>query len=147
MENAGGLRPPALVATQVQILLLAFTARKGSENANSAGFIGCCGAYCKTCKAYTEGSCKGCKLGYGEGKRDISKARCAIKVCCFGKKKLETCADCPAYSKCSILQGFYGKNGYKYKKYKEATEFIRKNGYSAFLEKAEEWKGACGKLK
>jgi len=30
-------------------------------------FIGCCGAYCKTCKAFIDGSCKGCKLGYQEG--------------------------------------------------------------------------------
>lgn len=108
--------------------------------------IGCCGAYCKTCKAFREGFCKGCKLGYVTGERDIKKARCKIKVCCFGKRKLETCADCADYSKCSIIRGFYGKNGYKYKKYEEATRFIREKGYPKFLKQAREWKGAYGKL-
>jgi hypothetical protein len=43
--------------------------------------IGCCGAYCKTCRTSTSGSiCRGCKLGYGDGERDIDKAKCKINV-------------------------------------------------------------------
>ena len=26
--------------------------------------IGCCGAYCRTCSAFIEQVCKGCKVGY-----------------------------------------------------------------------------------
>jgi|SRR3989304_7539610 len=109
-------------------------------------FIGCCGAYCKTCKVLIEGFCKGCKLGYDEWERDINKAKCAMKVCCFKEKKLETCADCPDYSECKIIQHFYSKNGYKYKKYKQSIEFIRENGYSRFIKLANGWKSPYGKL-
>jgi hypothetical protein len=42
--------------------------------------IGCCGAYCKTCKAFAQKTCLGCKLGYESGERDISKAKCLWKV-------------------------------------------------------------------
>jgi hypothetical protein len=52
---------------------------------------------------------------------------------------------CGDYDSCSILNEFYGKNGYKYKKYKEATEYIKANGYDAFLEVADTWTGAYGK--
>ena len=68
-----------------------------------------------------------------------------MKVCCI-KRNLETCADCVDYGSCGILKNFYGKNGYKYAKYKQATEFIRKNGYVKFLETAKSWKSAYGKL-
>ena len=118
----------------------------GTAMEKQARYIGCCGAYCKTCKPFIEGACKGCKLGYAEGKRDIGKAKCRMKVCCFGKRKLETCADCPDCAKCEILRKFYGKNGFKYKKYGQAIEFIRKNGYAKFLKSASKWKGAYGKL-
>ncbi len=107
--------------------------------------IGCCGAHCGTCKALADGACKGCKLGYENGGRDVSKAKCAIKRCCFGEKKIETCADCSDYETCPIIQGFYAKNGYKYKKYREATEFIRTNGYERFKAIIKDWKGAYGK--
>lgn len=40
--------------------------------------IGCCGAYCGTCRALLDKTCKGCKLGYDDGKRDIRAARCAM---------------------------------------------------------------------
>jgi hypothetical protein len=109
-------------------------------------FIGCCGAYCRTCKAFIEGSCKGCKLGYDTGERDIQKSRCRMKICCFKERSLETCADCPDYTTCPIISDFHNKNGYKYKKYKQSIEFIRKHGYAKFLEKAKNWKGAYGKL-
>ena len=109
--------------------------------------IGCCGAYCRTCIiSLTKGTCRGCKLGYDSGERDISKSRCAVKNCCFRDKKLETCADCPDYSSCAVIRGFYGKNGYKYGKYQQATEYIRQRGYEKFLQLADEWKGAYGKL-
>jgi hypothetical protein len=117
-----------------------------NDTENLKRYIGCCGAYCKTCKPYIEGFCKGCKLGYDEGERDINKAKCFMKVCCFKEKMLETCADCPDYLKCKIIHNFYSKNGYKYKKYKQAIEFIRKNGYSRFIKLADKWKGAYGKL-
>jgi hypothetical protein len=109
--------------------------------------IGCCGAYCGTCPAYTSaGICRGCKTGYSNGHRDIDKAKCKIKVCCFRDRQLETCADCGKYLSCEIIQGFYNKNGYKYKKYKQSIEFIRENGYGKFIEFADKWRGPYGKL-
>jgi len=70
-----------------------------------------------------------------------------MKRCCLIEKKLETCADCPEYGDCPTIQGFFAKKGYKYKKYRESLEFIRKYGYRAFLESARSWKGAYGQLK
>ena len=55
----------------------------GWEDAMSQRLIGCCGAYCKTCKVYREALCKGCKVGYDTEERDISRAKCAMKVCCI----------------------------------------------------------------
>jgi hypothetical protein len=70
-----------------------------------------------------------------------------MKICCIGKLGSScTCADCPDCSCCNILQEFYGKNGYKYKKYRESLEFIRANGCSAFLPIAKKWKGPYGSL-
>ncbi len=106
--------------------------------------IGCCGAFCGTCRAL--GECRGCKLGYGPGGRDIAKARCRIKVCCFGEKALATCADCPDFESCDILQGFFAKKGYKYGRYRQSLEFIRESGYAEFLKAARAWKGPYGKL-
>lgn len=106
--------------------------------------IGCCGAYCKTCPALINKSCRGCKLGYDNGERDINKAKCQMKVCCI-KKNYETCGDCLEYNTCDIIQVFYNKNGYKYKKYKQAIEFIRENGYAKFIQIADKWKIAYGK--
>ena len=109
--------------------------------------IACCGAYCKTCLAFTSGSiCRGCKLGYRGGERDINKAKCKIKVCCFRDRQLETCADCDDYLSCNIIQEFYKKNGYKYGKCKQSIEFIRENGYGKFMETADTWRGPYGKL-
>ncbi len=67
-----------------------------------------------------------------------------MKVCCI-EKKLNTCADCDTYSICELIQGFYGKKSYKYKKYEEATLFIKEKGYSSFLEVADGWKIQYGK--
>jgi hypothetical protein len=106
--------------------------------------IGCCGAYCGTCRAYAQGACRGCKHGYDTGERDLRNAKCAMKVCCI-QKNFPTCADCPEYPVCGILQAFYGKNGRKYQKYRQATLYIRTHGYGVFLESADRWTNACGK--
>jgi len=109
--------------------------------------IGCCGAYCKTCRAFVTGNnCRGCKLGYETGERDINRSRCIIKVCCFKGRKLETCADCPDYFLCNIIHDFYSKQGHKYRKYRQSIEFIRENGYTKFMNKADAWVGPYGKL-
>lgn len=106
--------------------------------------IGCCGAYCGTCKVLAGNDCQGCKLGYAKGVRDLSKAKCAIKVCCM-QQMYASCADCESYDSCDIIQAFYAKNGYKYKKYKEALDYIKINGYEAFLRVADRWKMQYGK--
>jgi hypothetical protein len=122
------------------------TGSQEGDRESPVRFIGCCGACCRTCRALEEGACRGCKLGYGEGDRDISRAKCRMKVCCFGEKHLETCADCPEYPACGIIRGFQSKKGYKYRKYRESLEFIRKKGYPAFLMRADAWKGPYGRL-
>ena len=109
----------------------------------SKELIGCCGAYCKTCRVYTL-SCRGCKPGYADGMRDISRARCAMKVCCF-RRGHQTCADCADFETCDTVQGFYSKNGYKYGKYKQAADYIRAHGYAHFLKIADTWRGAYGR--
>jgi hypothetical protein len=108
--------------------------------------IGCCGAYCKTCPEFRNSRCQGCKIGYEDGTRDIKRAKCKMKVCCIGKA-LNTCADCETYSTCAIIRCFYGKKSYKYKKYEQATLFIREKGYSRFLEVADVWKNPYGKYR
>ncbi len=106
--------------------------------------IGCCGAYCKTCKAYTTRVCRGCKAGYVTGERDLNKAKCKMKICCI-QKGLATCADCDQYETCPTLQSFYGHDSYKYGRYRQATEYIRAHGYDAFIRIADGWSGAYGK--
>ena len=118
----------------------------GERGEDPARYVGCCGAYCRTCRPFAGGACRGCKLGYDEGERDIRRAKCAMKVCCFGERGLITCADCPDYSACGIIQGFFSKSGYKYKRYRQSIEFIRKHGYAKFIEIANGWKGAYGRL-
>ncbi|MCP4679832.1 MAG: DUF3795 domain-containing protein [Deltaproteobacteria bacterium] len=108
--------------------------------------VGCCGAYCGTCKVLKENLCKGCKLGYADGTRDITRAKCKIKVCCL-KNQYSSCADCDEYGTCDIIQIFYTKSGYKYKKYREAIECIRANGYENFIRIADRWKMQYGKYK
>ncbi|MBN2008694.1 DUF3795 domain-containing protein [candidate division KSB1 bacterium] len=105
--------------------------------------IGCCGAYCGTCPVMKDNLCKGCKLGYDTGERDISKAKCKMKVCCL-TKGLITCADCKEYDSCEIINNFHSHNGYKYKKYREAIDFIRAHSYDEFLEIASQWKRQYG---
>ena len=122
------------------------TAHPETDRVSSVRFIGCCGAYCKTCVALREGACRRCKLGNDERNRDIIQAKCAMKVCCFGERHLETCADCPDYSTCEIISTFHAKKGYKYGKYRQSIEFIAKKGYLAFLRCANAWKGPYGRL-
>ncbi len=122
-------------------------AEAADENPGSPiRFIGCCGAYCRTCDALKEGACRGCKLGYDRGNRDIAKAKCAMKICCFKDRHLETCADCQEYPICELIQAFQSKKGYKYRKYKQSIEFIREKGYFAFLHFSDRWKKPYGKL-
>jgi hypothetical protein len=84
-------------------------------------------------------------LGYDSGERDIASAKCRIKLCCFKKNGFETCADCSKLDTCDIIGGLYAKNGYKYKKYKQAVEYIKENGYPKFLDVANKWNGPYGK--
>ncbi|MFC1955004.1 DUF3795 domain-containing protein [Chloroflexota bacterium] len=110
--------------------------------------IGCCGAYCRTCqRSVTGNNCRGCKLGYDTKERDINKAKCKIKICCFRDRKLETCADCADYATCDIIHGFQDKSGAKYRKYKETMNFIRNNSYEAFLKIADNWRGPYERLR
>jgi hypothetical protein len=113
---------------------------------NQNRFVGCCGAYCKTCKPFINGHCKGCKIGFDTGERDINKAKCKIKLCCFRDNQLDTCADCLDIESCDTIGSWHSKNGYKYKKYKEAVYFIKENGYLNFFEIADNWKNAYGKF-
>ena len=105
--------------------------------------IGCCGAYCGTCPAFAQNACRGCKHGYATGERELCKAKCAMKVCCL-RKGYVSCADCADYETCAALNSFYQKRGCKYRKYRQATAFIRAHGYDAFLRAAQRWKNACG---
>jgi hypothetical protein len=107
--------------------------------------IGCCAAVCATCPPYLDGVCRGCKVGYDTGARHLDRAKCRIKVCCL-RKGLVSCGDCGDFDTCSSLQGLYSKNGYKYRKYRQSMEFIRRYGYERFLEQAAEWTKAYGKL-
>ena len=76
--------------------------------------IGCYGAYCGTCREYLK-TCKGCKPGYLNGSRDLSRAKCRMKKCCLTKGRI-TCADCEEYDRCESIQSFLNHPGYKYGK-------------------------------
>ena len=110
---------------------------------NDTEKIGCCGAYCKTCREFQK-TCNGCKSGYLDGSRVLSRAKCKIKKCCLTKGHV-TCADCRDYDHCTIIQAFIHHPGYKYAKYGQAWKFIRIHDYAAFLMAAEAWKNAYGK--
>lgn len=106
--------------------------------------IGCCGSVCGTCKVKKENKCIGCKNGYKNNERVLSKAKCKIKICCISND-YETCADCKQLNNCILLKEFYGKSGYKYKKYEEAIKYILKNGYKSFLQQCLKWTMQYGK--
>jgi hypothetical protein len=109
-------------------------------------YIGCCGVYCKTCKPYIDGFCKGCRLGYEDGKRDINKAKCIIKLCCMKEKEYETCADCAEFLSCEKIITKFGKEKYNYKKCMQCLDYIKKNGRDKFIKIASKWKGPFGIL-
>ena len=108
--------------------------------------IGCCGAVCGTCRAFKNKTCIGCKVGYATGGRDLSKAKCKIKLCCI-RKGFTTCADCKTLATCRIIQSMYGKTGYKYGKYRQATAYIKEKGYDDFICIAKKWNGPYGKYR
>ena len=117
-----------------------------SQAEGPVSYVACCDAYCRTCKELAKGLCKGCKLGYQTGERDLTRAKCAIKVCCMNRG-FESCADCPDLDGCIIIGSFHDKSGYKYRKYKQSMEFLRVHGYAEFIRQADNWTGAYGKLK
>jgi hypothetical protein len=106
--------------------------------------IGCCGAYCGTCNIRRQQRCQGCKTGYADDTRDISRAKCRMKVCCIANQ-FTSCADCSEYESGRIIQSFHSKGSYKNRKYKEALDFIRANGYREFIKIADKWKMQYGK--
>ena len=110
---------------------------------NDTEKIGCCGAYCNTCREYQK-SYKGHKQGYLDGSRDLCRAKCRMKKCCLTKGHI-TCVDCAEYESCETVQAFLNHPGYKYTKYKQALEYICAHGYAAFITAAEHWKNAYGK--
>lgn len=110
---------------------------------NDAEKIGCCGAHCKTCCEF-EKTCKGCNPGYPDSSRDLSRAKCRMKKCCLTRGHI-TCGDCEEYESCESIQSFLNHPGYKYRKYKQALEYIRAHGHAAFLNAAESWTSAYGK--
>lgn len=62
------------------------------------------------------------------------------------EKEYETCADCAEFSSCEKIGTKFGKEKYNFKKCMQCLEFIKKNGYSKFINIAEKWKGPFGKL-
>jgi hypothetical protein len=109
-------------------------------------YIGCCGAYCKTCRSLTREKCKGCKLGFNDGDRNINRTRCNIKKCCFRDNKFETCADCQKLDSCNHMENWYKKEQGKYRSYKKFLDYIKENGYSKFIKTAESWKNWFGEF-
>jgi hypothetical protein len=122
--------------------------RRG-ESKMSLVELGCCGAYCRTCPALRDKACRGCKLGYDTGERQLAKAKCRIKLCCMGRG-YTSCADCAQYETCETIQGFFSNNIHtrsRHMRYKHALEFIREHGYDAFFERADQWRIQYGRLK
>jgi hypothetical protein len=109
-------------------------------------FIGCCGAYCKACRSFVRGDCKGCKLGFDIGDRNINRTGCTVKKCCFRDKKYETCADCNNFDSCNYMENWYKKGKGKYRAYKKYIDFIKENGYTKFIEIANAWKSHFGEI-
>jgi hypothetical protein len=109
--------------------------------------IGCCCAYCRTCRAFRSGGCPGCRLGYEDGGRDAARIRCAMKSCCVLEKRFSTCAYCPEFETCPSLRTWYAKPGWKYGRYLASAEYIRAHGYDAFLTVADGWTDAIGRLR
>ena len=109
-------------------------------------YIACCGFYCKTCKEFTGKHCRGCKTGYENKDRDLSKAKCNIKLCCYRDKEYRTCADCDIFSSCSIITKRFKPGTYSNKKCMQYLQYIKNNGYVAFIKKANNWHNHYGTL-
>jgi len=109
-------------------------------------YISCCGFYCKTCNEYAKGFCKGCKLGYDGGERDINKVKCKIKLCCLKEKKLVSCADCDDYNDCEFLSKRFKQGTYSYRKCIQLLEYLNTNGNGSYIKIASEWKSHLGKI-
>jgi hypothetical protein len=109
-------------------------------------YIGCCGAYCKTCRSFIREKCNGCKIGFDTKERNINMSRCKVKLCCFRDYKFDTCADCTKLNSCNIMEKWYKKNGGKYSMYKKLLEFIKDTGYSKYISIANNWKREFGEI-
>jgi hypothetical protein len=109
-------------------------------------YIGCCGAYCKNCRSLIRKCCKGCKIGFKDGERNINLSKCNVKICCFRVNNFESCAECKKIESCGIMKKWYKKNDGKYGKYKELLEYIKNNGYDKFIEIANNWKNEFGEI-
>jgi len=68
-----------------------------------------------------------------------------MKVCCI-ERGLVACGECPELDSCSTMAAFFNHASYKYRKYREATEFIRRHGWAEFVKQAGTWTGAYGRL-
>lgn len=108
--------------------------------------IGCCGAYCRTCRSYVRQVCRGCKVGYSTGERSLARARCRVKVCCLAERRHHTCADCPDFASCADLGRFHGQPKPAYPRYRATLDYIRQHGYERFLQAAAGWRAAHGQL-
>ena len=95
---------------------------------------------------HVEAGSGACKIGLDTGEREIRKAKCRIKICCFGDNRFDTCADCSKFESCNLIGSWYVKKGYHGEKYKQSLEYIKKNTYSEFIKVADKWKGASGRL-
>ena len=109
-------------------------------------YISCCGFYCKTCKEYVKGFCKGCKLGYDENERDINKAKCKIKLCSFKDKQLISCADCNDFRDCEILSKRFKPGTYYHRKCIGLLEYLKSNGSDNYIKIASGWNSHMGKI-
>jgi hypothetical protein len=58
-----------------------------------------------------------------------------------------TCADCGDYQGCDTIRAFHERKESKYRRdYHRPVDYIRKNGYSAYLRGARKWRGPFGPL-
>ena len=117
---------------------------KNKDSRKTARYIGCCCFYCKTCRVFIDGKCGGCKLGSNCGEGDKNRAKCKIKLCCFEERKLETCVECPDYLSCKLIRDRF--RGCQLDKCLESITFIKKKGYTKFINIADRWKGSSGNL-
>lgn len=99
--------------------------------------IGCCGA----CREYRK-TCKGCKPGYLDGSRDLSRAKCRMKKCCLARG----CVTCGEYESCGIIQSFLNHPGYKYGKYQRLWQIPRTGPLNEIPPAEHPWMPAGGNL-